>query len=430
MLISRWRCHSKCQWKSNVATSHVGGASASQVEAHVGVQAQAGPESGSRGSVRIKKHSCNQSMKTWPMLRPTKTWLTWQSWNTHTLTKMRSMRSGRYPEKGYFDEEDGTPLDPEQVRSGCRARVGVHGVSWELVNRATVHGRERYGQRDGVTDEEVMPFAVGSWSDSSEREQIPVCTLGVPGSAAARILLILSAIHSLCAATADFSVAFMHSPMTEEVFVEPPPGGKSAQRNSVAAASYSTGCAARLPLPQSIPGGLLEDAAFRRGMGAPSIYHREEDGVRMSVHVDDPLVIGPEGPIRVLFEWLGQRVAVKSLETFDPVRGLKYLGMVYYRIPGGHPGGHKETIPPGYIEGMASMMGVLHAKTPATPGIRTRHPTEADEKPVDATRVRVYSAIVGKAQWILRARPDLLYAVKELSRQLQGPREVDYVAAK
>ena len=46
---------------------------------------------------------------------------------------------------------------------------------------------------------------------------------GVPGSAAARILLILSAIHSLFAATADFSVAFMYSPMTEEVFVEPPP---------------------------------------------------------------------------------------------------------------------------------------------------------------------------------------------------------------
>ena len=31
------------------------------------------------------------------------------------------------------------------------------------------------------------------------------------------------------------------------------------------------------------------------------------------------------------FEWLGQRIAVKGLETFDSVRGLKYLGMVYPR---------------------------------------------------------------------------------------------------
>ena len=125
-------------------------------------------------------------------------------------------------------------------------------------------------------------------------------------------------------------------------------------------------------------------------MAAPSIYHRGEDGVKISAHVDCHLVVSPEMPIRALFEWLGQRIAVKGLETFDPVRGLKFLGMVYYSMPGGYP----ETTPSRYIEGMASMIGVLRAKTPTTPGIRTKHPTEADEKPVDAARCR---AIVGKA---------------------------------
>ena len=42
----------------------------------------------------------------------------------------------------------------------------------------------------------------------------------------------------------------------------------------------------------------------------------------------------------------------------------------------------------------------------------------------------MFRAIVGKAQWTLRVRPDVLYAVKEFSRRLQGPREVDFVAAK
>ena len=59
---------------------------------------------------------------------------------------------------------------------------------------------------------------------------------------------------------------------------------------------------------------------------ALSTYNKKEDGVKMSVHVDDPLVIGPEGPIRVLFDWLGMRIAVEGLETFDSARGLKYLG--------------------------------------------------------------------------------------------------------
>ena len=126
-----------------------------------------------------------------------------------------------------------------------------------------------------------------------------------------------------------------------------------------------------------------------------------------------------------MFEWLGQRIAVTGLETFDSVRGLKYLGMLYYAIPGGY----QETTPSVYIDVMASMMGVTHAKTPTTPGIRPRQPTEAGEKLVDTTRERVFRAIVGKAQWILRARP-VLYAVKELSRRLQGLREVDFVAAK
>ena len=58
-------------------------------------------------------------------------------------------------------------------------------------------------------------------------------------------------------------------------------------------------------------------------MAASSICNREGGGVKLSVHVDDPLVIGPEGPIIVLFEWLGQRIAVNGLETFDSVRGLK-----------------------------------------------------------------------------------------------------------
>ena len=40
--------------------------------------------------LRTKKHSRKQLIKTWPMLRRTKTWLTWQSCNTHILTKMRN----------------------------------------------------------------------------------------------------------------------------------------------------------------------------------------------------------------------------------------------------------------------------------------------------------------------------------------------------
>ena len=113
----------------------------------------------------------------------------------------------------------------------------------------------------------------------------PSVHAGAPGPAAARILLILSAIYSLFAASADFSVACMHTLMTEEVFVEPPEKANSPKDKvwRLRRALNGLRCAAR-------------------GMTAPSIWNREDDGVKVSVHVDDPLVIGPGGPIRILFE--------------------------------------------------------------------------------------------------------------------------------
>ena len=104
--------------------------------------------------------------------------------------------------------------------------------------------------------------------------------------------------------------------------------------------------------PGKLGESLLEDGGFRRGRRAPSIYLREEDGVEMSLHVDDLLVIGLEGLIRALFEWLGQCVAVTGLETLDPVRGLNCLGVVHYSLPGGH----LETTPSGYIEFVQSLL--------------------------------------------------------------------------
>ena len=147
--------------------------------------------------------------------------------------------------------------------------------------------------------------------------------------------------------------------------------------------------------------------------------------MKMSVHVDDPLVMVQKDQSEFCMSGWDNALLSRGLETFDSVRGLKYLGMVYFTTPNGH----LETTPSGYIEGMASLVGVTHAKTPTTPGIRPRQPTEAEEKPVDE-RQRVFRAFLGKAQWILRARIDVLYAVKELSRRLPGPREVDNVAAK
>ena len=86
----------------------------------------------------------------------------------------------------------------------CRSEL-VSSMRWRsrensvLVNRATFRRREKCGQHGGVIDGKVTQCEADLWCDSSEKEQ---------------------AICSLSAATADFSVAFMLTPMTEGVFVK------------------------------------------------------------------------------------------------------------------------------------------------------------------------------------------------------------------
>ena len=109
-------------------------------------------------------------------------------------------------------------MDPEQVRAGVERELAFMD-ELRVGEPCDVHARERCGQRERRGDSVRSRFVVRQFREGAD----PSVHAGVQGSAAARILLTLSAIHSLFAATADFSVAFMHSPMTEEVFVEPPP---------------------------------------------------------------------------------------------------------------------------------------------------------------------------------------------------------------
>ena len=124
------------------------------------------------------------------------------------------------------------------------------------------------------------------WCDSSEKEQA-----GTSGPAAAWILLTLSAIYSLFAATADFSVAFhAHTPMTEEVFVEHPEEANLPKDTVWRLRRALNGLRCTAAAFQAFLGSLLEEVGFRWGEAAPSVYNREDDGVKMSVHVDDSLV--------------------------------------------------------------------------------------------------------------------------------------------
>ena len=108
--------------------------------------------------------------------------------------------------------------------------------------------------------------------------------------------------------------------------------------------------------------------------------------LKMSIHVDDLLVIGPQDQSGFcLGGWDNALLPrVWKLCAWAQVPGNGALHCSRW-ITGDNSG---------YIEGVATMMGVTHAKTPTTPGIRPKQQTEVEEKPVDKTRQRVFRAIV------------------------------------
>ena len=205
-----------------------------------------------------------------------------------------------HPEKVYFDEDDGTALDPVQVRPGVErgmAFMGELGVG-EPCNRpktGKVWSTRWCYRRKG--DAVRSRLVVRQFREGTD----PSVHVGTPGPAAARILLFLSAIYSLFAA--DFSVAFMHTPMTEEVFVELPEEANMPKDKAWRSRRALDGLRCAAAAFQAYLGSPLEDVGFRRRMAAPSIYNREDDGVKMSVHVDDPLVIGPDQSEFCLSGW-------------------------------------------------------------------------------------------------------------------------------
>ena len=149
--------------------------------------------------------------------------------------------------------------------------------SWEnsvLVKRATVRGRERCG--DGVCErtDATVP-----------RRNRAQCTCGYTRDGLLRgFLLAFSAINSLFAATAA-SVwrSCTQQRQKKKVFVESPK--KQFVRGHGLAIAKSTQCLAMCDgsLPSTL-GALFRGCWFGRGMRA----------VKMSIHVDDLLVIGPK----------------------------------------------------------------------------------------------------------------------------------------
>ena len=85
-----------------------------------------------------------------------------------------------------------------------------------------------------------------------------------------------------------------------------------------------------------------------------------------------------------------------------------------------------------YFEDAFARVGMTNCKPVVTPGVKrvAPAPDSQEARPLNSEEHSTYRQGVGKLQFIVERRPDLLYPLKEAGRQLANPREFDMVGLK
>jgi hypothetical protein len=225
------------------------------------------------------------------------------------------------------------------------------------------------------------------------------------------------------AVVGDFSVAFMHTPVGEETIIIEPPREFEPDKSIVWQLKKAlNGLRSASAMFQKHLFGLMKnELGFRQCIVCPTLLIHDSRKLLVVVHVDDPLVGGPAAEVQKLFAELGQWLTVK--ETGDIGEATQFLGNIYTRSRRGFT----EEATPTYIDSIVEAMKTpISGRAVSTPGVSTKAPDEHGRKYVGEERHSRFRQVVGKIQFLAPRRPDVLFALKEVARHLQAPREHDW----
>ena len=221
---------------------------------------------------------------------------------------------------------------------------------------------------------------------------------------------------------ADISSAFLQAPIPEGelVLVKPPP---ELEQNPDALwklwkALY--GLKTSPKLWQQHLSSKLEELGLRKNKADPCIFMGEK--LLVMRYVDDLLIVGEKQEQESFLAKLSAHFPFKHQTKLDAKTPLTFLGkLVEYNA---QEQSINLNLPAAYYLKLFKMYGVEHAKPAATTGDKlglSEDPGDPVNQPLDPTRHKLYRTAVGKLLWATPVRPDISFAVKELSRSLQSP---------
>ena len=234
-----------------------------------------------------------------------------------------------------------------------------------------------------------------------------------------KLLLTLAVAHGWHILAGDVSTAFLHALLTDEVFVIPPveyyPNGGVLWK--LRKAMYGLKQSPRMW--QQHFASVAASLGFERLKSDSNLYFHPERRCYMLCYVDDLLIFGDKKTTEFLFSELQKQLCLRSEGVLEPGTSISFLGRCITR----REDSIEMSMPTSYIDKMLEQLDMVkcrHAATPGTDALRKLIDSEELLSPEDH---KLYRRIVGQLLWLSSIRPDIQFAVKELSRGLTSPTE-------
>ncbi|RVW73373.1 Retrovirus-related Pol polyprotein from transposon TNT 1-94 [Vitis vinifera] len=234
-----------------------------------------------------------------------------------------------------------------------------------------------------------------------------------------RALLAVAAARKWDLFQMDVKNAFLNGDLSEEVYMQPPPG-LSIESNKVChlrRALYGLKQAPRAWFAK------FSSTIFRLGYTASpydsALFLRRTDKgtILLLLYVDDMIITGDDlSGIQELKDFLSQQFEMKDLGHLSYFLGLE----ITHSTDGLYITQAK------YASNLLSQAGLTDSKTVDTPVELNAHLTPLGGKPL--SNPSLYRRLVGSLVYLTVTRPDISYAVHQVSQYLSAPRSTHYAA--
>ena len=160
---------------------------------------------------------------------------------------------------------------------------------------------------------------------------------------------------------------------------------------------------------------------FKRGVYNPCLYRHPEWKIRTLVHGDDFVSTGGRQAMKLFREVLEKRFEIKTKvvgAAEEEVREARVLNRVL-RIT---EQGWEYEPDQRHAEIIIDSMGMQEAKGVSTPGEdERRFEEEENDKPLGSEDATQYRKVAARANYLSADRPDIMFAVQEICREMANP---------